>query len=48
MIMRGDRRGPQLLDAILEEVAAFTGSRAHQDDVTLLALDLSPDAKSRQ
>jgi serine phosphatase RsbU (regulator of sigma subunit) len=43
MIMRGDRRGPELLDGILEQVATFTGSSTHQDDVTLLTLVLSED-----
>ena len=41
MMMRGDRRGADLLDDILREVAAFTGSANHQDDVTLLTLDLA-------
>jgi sigma-B regulation protein RsbU (phosphoserine phosphatase) len=41
MIMRGDRRGPELLDGILKEVATFTGSSTHQDDVTLLSLELA-------
>ena len=44
MIMRGDLRGPELLDGILEEVATFTGSSTHQDDVTLLSLELAGDA----
>jgi sigma-B regulation protein RsbU (phosphoserine phosphatase) len=39
MMTAGDRRGASLLDAILGEVAAFTGSASHQDDVTLLTLD---------
>jgi sigma-B regulation protein RsbU (phosphoserine phosphatase) len=43
MVMRGDRRGGALLDEILQEVATFTGSSTHQDDVTLLALELSED-----
>jgi serine phosphatase RsbU (regulator of sigma subunit) len=43
MVMRGDRRGRALLDEILQEVATFTGSSTHQDDVTLLALELSED-----
>jgi sigma-B regulation protein RsbU (phosphoserine phosphatase) len=40
-VMRGDRRGPTLLDALLAEVTAFSGSANHQDDVTILTLDLS-------
>jgi sigma-B regulation protein RsbU (phosphoserine phosphatase) len=40
MMMRGDRGG-DLLEEILREVAAFTGSSLHQDDVTLLTLDLA-------
>ena len=39
-VMRGGRRGAELLDGVLAEVAAFSGSAPHQDDVTLLALDL--------
>jgi phosphoserine phosphatase RsbU/P len=46
MMMRGDRRGPELLDRILKEVTAFTGSMAHQDDVTLLALELEAPASA--
>ncbi len=41
MMMGGDRRGAVLLDDILREVASFTGSANHQDDITLLTLDLS-------
>jgi sigma-B regulation protein RsbU (phosphoserine phosphatase) len=40
-IMRRDRRGPELLDGLLSEVAAFSGSAAYQDDVTLLTVDLA-------
>ena len=40
-MMRSDRRGTEILDGILEEMAAFTGSKVHQDDVTLLTLDLA-------
>jgi serine phosphatase RsbU (regulator of sigma subunit) len=40
MLMRGTRCGPELLDDILDEVTAFTGSSTHQDDVTLLTLEL--------
>jgi sigma-B regulation protein RsbU (phosphoserine phosphatase) len=39
---RGDRRGAVLLDGLLADVAAFTGSSSHQDDITLLTLDLAP------
>ena len=39
--MHGDRRGTDLLDAILKEVADFSGSATHQDDITLLTLDLA-------
>ena len=41
MMIRGDRTGSELLDDILAEVAAFTGSSNHQDDITLLTLDLA-------
>ena len=41
MMMGGDHRGADLLDDILREVASFTGSASHQDDVTLLTLELS-------
>jgi sigma-B regulation protein RsbU (phosphoserine phosphatase) len=40
-LMRGDRRGPDLLDGLLAEVTAFSGSETHQDDVTMLTLDLA-------
>ena len=40
-VMSGDRRGAALLDEILAQVAAFTGSSHYQDDVTLLTLDLA-------
>jgi sigma-B regulation protein RsbU (phosphoserine phosphatase) len=42
-LMRGDRRGPDLLDDLLKEVADFSGSSTHQDDITLLTLDLAGD-----
>ncbi|QDV35743.1 PP2C family protein-serine/threonine phosphatase [Tautonia plasticadhaerens] len=40
-LMRGDRRGPELLDGLLAELVAFSGSASHQDDITILTLDLS-------
>jgi sigma-B regulation protein RsbU (phosphoserine phosphatase) len=40
-VMRGDRRGPELLDGILTEVIDFSGSSTHQDDITLLTLDVA-------
>ncbi len=43
IMMRGDRRGSDLLDEILAQLTAFTGSASHQDDVTLLTLDLERD-----
>jgi sigma-B regulation protein RsbU (phosphoserine phosphatase) len=43
-ILRFDRRGPELLDGLLAEVAAFTGSSSYQDDITLLAVNLSGSA----
>jgi serine phosphatase RsbU (regulator of sigma subunit) len=43
MMIRRDRKGPALLDAILNDVAAFTGSSTHQDDVTLLTVELASD-----
>jgi sigma-B regulation protein RsbU (phosphoserine phosphatase) len=43
-MMRGDRRGLELINGILTEVADFSGSPTHQDDITLLTLDLAaPD-----
>ncbi|MGO9463828.1 MAG: PP2C family protein-serine/threonine phosphatase [Isosphaeraceae bacterium] len=39
-MMRRDRRGKDLLDGLLSEVAAFSGSSTYQDDITLLTLDL--------
>ena len=39
LLMNRDRRGAELLDDILREIAGFTGSVNHQDDVTLLMLD---------
>jgi sigma-B regulation protein RsbU (phosphoserine phosphatase) len=40
-MMREDLRGPDLLDGLLAEVTAFSGSVEHQDDVTILTLDLA-------
>jgi sigma-B regulation protein RsbU (phosphoserine phosphatase) len=40
-LMSGDRRGSDLLDAVLAEVSAFSGSETHQDDVTILTMDLA-------
>jgi sigma-B regulation protein RsbU (phosphoserine phosphatase) len=40
-LMRGDRRGTDLLDALLAEVSAFSESESHQDDVTILTMDLA-------
>jgi serine phosphatase RsbU (regulator of sigma subunit) len=37
-MMSGDRRGAELLDDIIRNVAAFTGSSKHQDDITLLTI----------
>ena len=39
-ILRG-HRGSDLLDGILSEVVAFSNSTNHQDDITLLTLDLA-------
>lgn len=39
-LMRADLRGAELLDGLLAELAAFSGSASHQDDITILALDL--------
>jgi phosphoserine phosphatase RsbU/P len=39
LMMSGDRRGAELLEDIIRNVAAFTGSSKHQDDITLLTLD---------
>ena len=41
-ILRG-HRGAELLDRLLSEVVAFSGSSIHQDDITLLTLELTPD-----
>lgn len=41
-LMRGNRRGTELLDGLLAEVTAFSGCADHQDDVTMLTLDLAP------
>jgi sigma-B regulation protein RsbU (phosphoserine phosphatase) len=40
-LMRGERRGPDLLDGLLAEVTAFSGSATQQDDITILILDLA-------
>ncbi len=40
-MMRRDRRGKDLLDGLLSEVAAFSGSSTFQDDITLLTMDLA-------
>src|SRR5436309_1204320 len=39
--LRGARRGPELLDGLLADVAAFSGAVAQRDDVTILSLDLA-------
>jgi len=39
--MRPDRRGKDLLDALLSELAAFSGASNYQDDITLLTMDLA-------
>jgi serine phosphatase RsbU (regulator of sigma subunit) len=39
-----DRRGADLLDGLLSEVVAFSNSPDHQDDITLLTLDLAGTA----
>ncbi len=40
-LMSGNRRGSDLLEGLLKEVADFSGSASHQDDITLLTLDLA-------
>jgi sigma-B regulation protein RsbU (phosphoserine phosphatase) len=40
-VMRGGRRGADLLDGLLAEVTTFSGSAIQQDDVTVVALDLA-------
>jgi len=40
-MMRPDRRGKDLLDALLSELAAFSGASNYQDDITLLTMDLA-------
>jgi len=40
-ISRPGRAAPELLDGLLAELAAFTGSSSYQDDITLLAVDLA-------
>jgi sigma-B regulation protein RsbU (phosphoserine phosphatase) len=43
MMTRGQLRGAELLDEILRELASFTGSSTHQDDVTLLTVDAAAE-----
>jgi sigma-B regulation protein RsbU (phosphoserine phosphatase) len=40
-MMRGNRRGPDLLEELLGEVTAFSGLATYQDDITILTLDLA-------
>jgi sigma-B regulation protein RsbU (phosphoserine phosphatase) len=40
-MVAGDRRGASLLDGVIEEVTAFSGSATNQDDITILTLDLA-------
>lgn len=40
LVMPGLLRGVDLLDRLLAEVAQFTGPAPHQDDITLVALDM--------
>jgi sigma-B regulation protein RsbU (phosphoserine phosphatase) len=40
-LMRGDRRGTDLLDALLAELSAFSESESHNDDVTIVTMDLA-------
>jgi sigma-B regulation protein RsbU (phosphoserine phosphatase) len=40
-LMGGQRRGSELLDAVLAEISAYSGSESHQDDVTILTMDLA-------
>lgn len=44
LMTAGDRRGSALLDEILRQMAAFTGSSSYQDDVTLLTLDFEQNS----
>jgi sigma-B regulation protein RsbU (phosphoserine phosphatase) len=39
-VLEGARRGSKLLDGVIEEVTAFSGSAPNQDDITILTLDL--------
>jgi phosphoserine phosphatase RsbU/P len=41
-LMPGGLRGPGLLDGLLSDLAAYSNSPSHKDDVTLLMLDLTP------
>jgi serine phosphatase RsbU (regulator of sigma subunit) len=43
MMTRVHLRGAELLDEILRELASFTGSSTHQDDVTLLTVDAAAE-----
>jgi sigma-B regulation protein RsbU (phosphoserine phosphatase) len=40
-LILSDHRGLDLIDDLLAEVAAFTGSASYKDDVTILTLDLA-------
>jgi len=40
-LMQADQRGPDLLDGLLADVTAFSGSATYQDDLTILTLDLA-------
>jgi sigma-B regulation protein RsbU (phosphoserine phosphatase) len=46
-IQREERRGSALLDGLLAELAAFTGSASYQDDITLLGVDLAGSGGDR-
>jgi sigma-B regulation protein RsbU (phosphoserine phosphatase) len=39
-LLHGDRRGPELLDGLLAEATAFSGSGKNQDDITMVAVEL--------
>jgi sigma-B regulation protein RsbU (phosphoserine phosphatase) len=41
-LLRQDRRGSDLLDGVLAEVAVFLGPQPPHDDMTILALDVAP------
>ena len=43
-MVRGERRGADLLDGLLSDVVAFSNSTNNQDDITLLTLDLAATA----